>query len=126
MYFINTDKTIKEVRNFNQTLRLAQTDPLYNSFKEGVNDTEEGIFICTIIQRAVEITAHNDVLYVSECQKKGKVYTPSTLIIKKECLVDNFYIIHNAKQILKDLGDFSPMNILKVAQKLSKIVFEEA
>ena len=126
MYFINTDKTIKEVRNFNQTLRLAQTDPLYNSFKEGVNDTEEGIFICTIIQPTLEITAHNDVLYVSECQKVGKVYTHSTLIIKKECLIDNFYITYNAKQILKDLGDFSPMNILKVAQKLSKIQLEEA
>lgn len=126
MYFIDTNKTIKEIRNFNQTIRIAQTDSLYDKFKEGVNDTEEGIFICTVIQTAVEITAHNDVLYVAECQKRGKVYTPSTLIIKKDCLVDNFYIAHNAKQILADLGDFSPLEILRVAQKLSQIVFEEA
>ena len=126
MYFINTNKTIKELRNFNSTIRIAQTDPLFSQFKEGVNDTDEGIFICTVIKQVIEITAHNDVLYVSECQKVGKVYTPSTLIIKKECLVDNFYIAHNAKQILKDLGDFSPMDILRVSQKLSQIVFEEA
>jgi hypothetical protein len=126
MYFINTNKTIKEVRNFNHTLRLTQSDPLYSQFKEGVNDTDEGLFICAIISQVIEITAHNDVLYVSECQKGGKVYTPSTLIISKECLVDNFYIIQNAKQILADLGDFSPMNVLQVAQKLSKITFEEA
>ena len=126
MYFINTNKTIKEVRNFNQNIRIAQTDPLFSQFKEGVNDTEEGIFICTILTQAVEITAHNDVLYVSESQKVGKVYTPSTLIIRKECVVDNFYIISNANEILKDLGDFSPIEILKVAQKLSRVVFEEA
>ena len=126
MYFINTNKTIKEVRNFNSTIRIAQTDPLFSQFKEGVNDTDEGIFICTIIKQVIEIVAHNDVLYVSECQKVGKVYTPPTLIIKKECLVDNFYIVSNSKQILKDLGNFSPMNVLQVAQKLSNIVFEEA
>ena len=65
MYFINTNKTIKEVRNFNSTIRIAQTDPLYNSFQEGVNDTEEGIFVCAIINQVVEITAHNDVLYIA-------------------------------------------------------------
>jgi len=126
MYFINTNKTIKEVRNFNQTFRLTQSDPLYPQFKEGVNDTDEGVFVCAIISQVIEITAHNDMLYINECQKVGKVYTPSTLIISKECLVDNFYIISNAKQILKDLGDFSPMAVLNVAQKLSKIAFEEA
>jgi hypothetical protein len=121
MYFIDTNKTIKEVRNFNQTIRLSPSDSLYPLFKEGVNDTDEGIFICTFVKQVIEITAHNDVLYINECQKVGKVYTPSTLIISKECLVDNFYIISNAKQILKDLGDFSPMAVLNVATKLSQI-----
>lgn len=126
MYFINTNKTTKEVRNFNQTFRLTQSDPLYPHFKEGVNDTDEGVFVCAIIKQVIEITAHNGVLYINECQKINKVYTPSNLIISKPCEVDNLYIIENAKQILADLKDFSPMSVLKVAQKLSQIEFEEA
>jgi len=121
MYFINPLKTIKEVRNFDQTIRLSPSDSLYPLFKEGVNDTDEGTFICIFVKQVIEITAHNDVLYINECQKRGEVYTPPEHIISKECLVDNPYIIKHTQQILIDLGDFSPLNILNVATKLSQI-----
>jgi hypothetical protein len=125
MYFTDNKATFKEVRNSSKTLIISQTDPLYDKFKEGVNDTDEGMFICTIIKQVIEITAHNDRLYISEFQKRGKLYTPSTHIITKSCVVDNFYIVKNAKQILKDLGNFSPLAVLNVANKLATIECDE-